>query len=97
MIIFTTSDSSEGEEKSRDPSKDAAPLVVSAHCVPPGDREGLGGWWRCPEFRPLLSCGERDRGLSRQGALGVTVVLLLWSRIPAELLLGVWPVTPCHC
>lgn len=43
MIIFTASDSSEGEEESLDPSKDTAPLIVPAHCVPPGDRRGLGG------------------------------------------------------
>lgn len=42
MIIFTASDSSEGEEKSLDPSKDATPLIVPAHCVPPGDRGRTG-------------------------------------------------------
>lgn len=42
MIMFTANDSSEGEEKSLDPSEDATGLIFPAHCVPPGDRGSAG-------------------------------------------------------
>lgn len=71
MIIFTASDSSEGEEESLDPSKDTAPLIKSQHTVClPGTEEDWEDVMKVSLPRVPPSCGVRDRGLSSTGPLG---------------------------